>query len=174
MTNIKDSASQKTPATAATKAAPGAALKGAALRHLRGLGHALDPVVMVGKEGVTEAVVAALRAALLTHELVKVKVLGEAPLDRRDAAALLAAGTESTLAQVLGRTVLLYKRHPKKPKIELPGARIRTPGVAKARRSKRKAKARAASGGASERTERNGRNGRNERGGERGDRNPRR
>jgi RNA-binding protein len=118
-------------------------LDGAALRHLRGLGHALAPVVMVGKEGVTDPVLAALRAALLTHELVKVKVLAEAPLDRHAVAALLAAGTDSALAQVLGRTLLLYKRNPKKPKIDLPGKPIRTPGAAKARRAKRKAKGRA-------------------------------
>jgi RNA-binding protein len=93
-----------------------------AARHLRALGHELSPVVFVGKEGVTEGLVAAANAALLTHELVKVKVQSEAPLDRKEAAAELAAKTESALAQVVGRTFLLYKRHPKKPKIRLPTA----------------------------------------------------
>jgi RNA-binding protein len=152
MTTTKESAS---PATPSTKPAPSpkpiSSLGGAALRHLRGLGHALAPVVMVGKDGVTDAVVAATRAALLTHELIKVKILGEAPLDRRDAAALLAAGTDSALAQVLGRTLLLYKPHPKKPKIALPGKAARTPGASKARRAKRKARAHAT---ASDRNER--------------------
>jgi RNA-binding protein len=74
----------------------------------------------VGKEGVTEGLVAATRTALLTHELIKVKVQAEAPLDRKEAASQLAQRTESALAQVLGRTFLLYKRHPKKPKIVLP------------------------------------------------------
>src|SRR5437868_1938818 len=97
-----------------------AKLPGAALRHLRALGHELEPVVMIGKDGITDGLVSATKAALLTHELIKVKVQSEAPVDRKDAAASLAEATEAVLAQVLGRTFLLYKRHPKKPKIKLP------------------------------------------------------
>jgi len=97
-------------------------LSGAALRFLRGLGHDRAPVVMVGKEGVTPALTKATSAALLTHELIKVKVQGEAPVDRHEAAEELARATDAVLAQVLGRTFLLYKKHPKKPKIVLPGA----------------------------------------------------
>lgn len=94
-----------------------------AARHLRALGHALAAVVQVGKEGITPALVAATNAALERHELIKVKVLGEAPLDRHEAAEKLANETRAALAQVLGRTFLLYRRHPKKPKIVLPAAR---------------------------------------------------
>jgi RNA-binding protein len=97
-------------------------LSGAAVRMLRGLGHHLDPIVMIGKDGITDGVVGSLRAALLAHELVKVRVQPEAPIDRHEAGEELAAKTGAALAQVLGRTLLLYKRHPKKPKIELPKA----------------------------------------------------
>ncbi len=93
-----------------------------AARHLRALGHDLSAVVFVGKDGVSEGLVAAANAALLTHELIKVKVQAEAPVDRKEAATELAAKTESALAQVVGRTFLLYKRHPKKPTIVLPKA----------------------------------------------------
>jgi RNA-binding protein len=96
-------------------------LGGAATRHLRGLGHALDPVVSIGKKGVTDTLIAQTAQALLTHELVKVRVQGEAPVDRKEAAALLAEATRSTLAQILGRTFLLYKAHPEKPRIVFPG-----------------------------------------------------
>ena len=100
-----------------------------AARRARGAGrlrpreerHDLAPVVHVGKEGITDALVAATSAALLTHELIKVKIQSEAPVDRKQAAAELAERTDSGLAQVLGRTFLLYKRHPKKPRIVLPG-----------------------------------------------------
>ena len=95
-------------------------LKGKAARHLRALGHDLTPVVYIGKAGITDGLVAATKTALLTHELIKVKVQPESPVDRKDAAAELAERSESGLAQVLGRTFLLYKRHPKKPKIVLP------------------------------------------------------
>lgn len=75
---------------------------------------------MLGKEGITETLIEATRAALKTHELIKVRVQSEAPIDRREAAQALADATESVLAQVIGRTFLLYKRAPKNPKIVLP------------------------------------------------------
>lgn len=97
------------------------ALSGKQIRHLRGLGHHLSPVVHVGGEGVTDGVVAAVDQALTDHELVKVKVLESAPEGRRDAARALSSRTGSEEVQVLGRTLLLYRRHPDKPKIRLPG-----------------------------------------------------
>ena len=100
-------------------------LPGVALRHLRALGHDKKPVVMLGKGGITDSVVEATLAALLTHELVKIKVLSESPVDRHEAAEALAQATESVLAQVLGRTFLLYKRRAKNPKIVLPKPRAK-------------------------------------------------
>ncbi|MEO8800497.1 MAG: YhbY family RNA-binding protein [Polyangiaceae bacterium] len=95
-------------------------LSGKSTRYLRGLGHDLSAVVNVGKEGVTESLVKATKDALLAHELIKVKVQPEAPIDRKTTATDLAEKTDAALAQVLGRTFLLFKRHPKKPKIALP------------------------------------------------------
>jgi RNA-binding protein len=95
-------------------------LSGAATRYLRGLGHHLAPIVQIGKEGITDSLVAATREALLAHELIKVRVGTESPVDRKDAGAELADRAGAALAQTLGRTLLLYKRHPQKPKIVLP------------------------------------------------------
>jgi RNA-binding protein len=97
-------------------------LSGAALRQLRALGHALAPVVAIGKEGLTDSLVQAADSAIATHELVKVKIHREAPVDRHEAGIELAARTGSVLAQVIGRTLLLYRRHAKKPKIALSSA----------------------------------------------------
>lgn len=102
------------------KKQPPAAVTNKQSRYLRGLGHHLDPLVQVGKEGVSDGLVKAVARALLDHELVKVRIGGEAPDDRHATSEALAAATTSLLVQVLGRTALLYKRHPKKPKIELP------------------------------------------------------
>ncbi len=93
-------------------------LTGKQRRHLRALGHHLEPVVQVGKEGAAEGVIEALDAALEDHELIKIRFGENAPGDRHDLAATLAAATESEVAQVLGRTALLYRRHPEKPTIE--------------------------------------------------------
>jgi len=101
-------------------AKPSGPVKGSGIRYLRGLGHHLDPVVQIGKDGITDALIAATNDALRAHELIKVKVGSESPIDRKEAGPELAEKTGATLAQVLGRTLLLYKRHPSKPKIALP------------------------------------------------------
>lgn len=95
-------------------------LTGKQRRHLRGLGHNLAPVAQVGKAGVSDAVVAAIDAALADHELVKIKLLESLDVDRDQAAAVLAERTHAEVAQVLGRTVLLYRADPDEPAIELP------------------------------------------------------
>ena len=95
-------------------------LTGKQRRHLRALGHDLDPVVQLGKLGLTEAVTAAIDAALAQHELVKVRLGTECPDDRHDVAERFGPALGAEVAQVLGRTILLYRRHPEEPKIKLP------------------------------------------------------
>jgi len=97
-----------------------AELSGKQRRHLRALGHHLSPVLHIGHEGLTDAVVAQANAQLDAHELIKVKVSESSPLPRHAAADQLASATSSELAQVLGRTFLLYKPHPTNPQISLP------------------------------------------------------
>jgi RNA-binding protein len=87
-------------------------------RRLRGLGHPLDPVVQIGKQGATEAVFKQVGQALLDHELIKVKLGSECPATRFELAERFGAETGVNVVQILGRTILLYKRHPKKPKYE--------------------------------------------------------
>jgi RNA-binding protein len=87
-------------------------------RQLRGLGHALDPVVQVGKQGASEAVVKQVGRALVDHELIKIKVGTECPESRFELAEALGSEPDVNVVQILGRTILLYKRHPKKPKYE--------------------------------------------------------
>lgn len=87
-------------------------------KQLRAAGHHLTPIVQVGKEGVTEPVARQVAQALLDHELIKVKVGGESPEDRFEAAEALREKTGAHVAQIVGRVVLLYKKHPEKPKFE--------------------------------------------------------
>jgi RNA-binding protein len=85
---------------------------------LRGAGHHLSAVVQVGKEGVTDAVLAQLDEQLAAHELVKVRIGTESPEDRFEAAERLGAAAGAQIAQILGRTVLVYRRHPERPRFE--------------------------------------------------------
>jgi RNA-binding protein len=86
-------------------------------RALRAAGHHLSPVVHVGKEGATAAVLAQLEEQLAAHELVKVRVGTESPEDRFEVAGRLAAAG-AQIAQILGRTVLVYRRNPEHPRYE--------------------------------------------------------
>lgn len=99
------------------------ALTGKQRRHLRALGHALAPVAHLGKSGLTDAFVEAVDQALATHELIKLKVLETAAVDRHEAAEELATRTSAEVAQVLGYTILLYRPDPDDPRIVLPRAK---------------------------------------------------
>lgn len=86
------------------------------------MGHSLNPVITIGKGEITEALVKETAEALEHHELIKVKILESCLLDRHDAADELAAACDADVAQVIGRTFLLY-RPAKERKIELPRGR---------------------------------------------------
>jgi RNA-binding protein len=77
-------------------------------------------VATIGKEGLSPTFAHAVDRALEDHELIKVRVGKNALVDRHEAAETLAEQTASEVAQVLGNTILLYRRHPEEPKIELP------------------------------------------------------
>lgn len=68
-----------------------------------------------------EGLLAEAGAALAHHELIKVKLLESCLLDRREAADELAAACGAEVAQLLGRTFLLYRRA-EQPKLELPSS----------------------------------------------------
>jgi len=88
-------------------------------RLLRASGHALQAVVQIGKGGTNEAVIAQVAQALLDHELIKVKLGQECPETRFQVAErLVGEGSGVNVVQILGRTILLYKRHPKQPRFE--------------------------------------------------------
>ncbi len=93
-------------------------LDGAQRRHLRGLAHALRPIVFVGEGGLSDALLRALDEALAAHELVKVRL--RQPEDKKETARRLAESTSAALCGVVGHTVVLYRPDPESPRIELP------------------------------------------------------
>lgn len=107
------------------------ALTGKQKRVLRSIGQLLEPIVHVGKEGVSDESIVATEDAFRRRELIKVRVLKTAPDDADTTAGQLAAATGSDVAGRVGFTFLLYKPNPKlKERIELPPAREKTPGPA--------------------------------------------
>ena len=87
---------------------------------LRALAHPLKPVFHIGKEGVTVTAMRSLTEAFNARELLKVKVQSAAPLSAAEAGEQLASRLPGVHhVQTIGRTVVLYRRHPEKPEIEL-------------------------------------------------------
>ena len=98
------------------------ALTGKQKRVLRGIGQLLEPVVHIGKDGVTEANVAATEDAFRTRELIKVRAMKNVPADTDDIAEQVAQATHSEIAGRVGHTFLLYRANPDLPRrITLPG-----------------------------------------------------
>jgi len=88
-------------------------------KFLKAQAHALKPVVMIGAQGLTDAVIQETARALAAHELIKIRVLGD-DRDAREAylAGLCAALNASPVLHI-GKLLLLY-RPGDKPKIRLP------------------------------------------------------
>ncbi|ALD01549.1 MAG: ribosome assembly RNA-binding protein YhbY [Acinetobacter sp.] len=87
-------------------------------KRLRQIGHALNPVVMLGGQGLTENVVEETNRALNDHELIKVKIAGEDREARVAAMNEIAQVTGAEIVQTIGKIVLLYKKAAKQnPKL---------------------------------------------------------
>lgn len=93
-------------------------LTGEQRRYLRSLAHDRDPIVRVGQRGISENLIENFRAALLAHELVKVKVHGGDGLV--EVAEAFHEATGAQLAQKIGFVLVFYKPHPDDPTIQLP------------------------------------------------------
>ena len=89
-------------------------------KHLRGLAHGREPIVLVGAAGLSPGVTKELDGALTAHELVKVRArVGDR--DERDSIlASLAEQTSSMLVQRIGNVGVFYRPHKERPRIILP------------------------------------------------------
>lgn len=88
-------------------------------QYLKSLAHHLNPVVMLGGNGLTEGVLAEIDSALSHHELIKVKIAGA---DREMKQLIIDATvreTQSIPVQTIGHILVLY-RPSNEPKIQLP------------------------------------------------------
>ncbi len=83
---------------------------------LRSMANAIDPVVLIGKGGIGDNLIAQADAALEARELIKGRVLETSLLSAREAADALAAATRSQVVQVIGTKFVLYRPSHKKDK----------------------------------------------------------
>jgi RNA-binding protein len=123
----KSTVSRRPSPPAADAAAPSGGITATELsekqrRHLRGLAHALKPVIRLGGAGLTDAVTKETVRALHDHELIKVKAPG-GDRDARDAIfSDLAQRTGSALVHRIGNVAVLYRPRADLPRIVIPDA----------------------------------------------------
>ncbi len=87
-------------------------LNNAKKRQLKSLAHHLNPIVIVGNQGLTEAVVAELDLALSRHELVKVRVNAADRDERRAIIAQMEQQSRAELVQHIGHVAVLFRTSP--------------------------------------------------------------
>ena len=89
---------------------------------LRGLGNALDPVMQIGKEGVSDNVLTSINLLLEARELVKIKLLKNSDEDVKETANDIARKLDGDVVQVIGNIFILFKKSTRKnfKHIELP------------------------------------------------------
>ena len=87
---------------------------------LRGLAHPLSPVVRVGRGRVSDAVIEETKKSLQSHELIKVRIDADDSATRKELAEKLAAATDSQIAGMIGKTLILYRERDEDPEIEIP------------------------------------------------------
>lgn len=86
---------------------------------LRSMAAQIQPIMQIGKGGVSENLAKTVSDALEARELIKLSVLENCDYTTRDIAEELAEATESEVVAVIGRRVVLYRESKTKKKIEV-------------------------------------------------------
>src|SRR5436190_6982800 len=104
---------------------PAITLTPAERKEQRGLAHHLDPVVMIGADGLTAAIVKETDAALKAHGLIKVRMFSDDRDTREAALASLADSLNAAPVQHIGKLLVLWRPIPAKA---APAREDRKPG----------------------------------------------
>lgn len=102
-------------------------------QQLKGAAHRLDPVVLLGAGGLTDAVVKEIDRALTAHELIKVRVPGDDRTEREDVFREVAERLGAARVQMIGKLLVLFRPRPEpqQPSNTAPGAGKPTPAKAR-------------------------------------------
>lgn len=85
------------------------ALNSKQIAHLRGLAHNLNPVVMIGNNGLTESVLKEIDVSLSAHELIKVQVAGDDRAARKAIYEEISEKTQAVAVHHIGKQLVFYR-----------------------------------------------------------------
>lgn len=94
-------------------------LTGKQKNYLRGLAHNINPIITIGSNGLSEAVLNELKMALDFHELLKIKLPADDKAAKASLMATICTETDSEPVQLIGRVGVIYKQS-EKQKIIIP------------------------------------------------------
>lgn len=90
------------------------------ISYLRGLAHSLNPVVMIGNNGLAESVLKEIDVNLNAHELIKIKVMGDDRELRKQMLEEICAKTNSIAVHHIGKQLVVFRQSVDKPRIVVP------------------------------------------------------
>jgi len=94
---------------------------------LKGRAHRLDPVVMVGADGLTAGVLAEIGRALDAHELIKIRVISGDGDSRERLLGEICTATAASPVQHIGKVLVVYRERPPDEAAPAPPAKDRSP-----------------------------------------------
>ena len=89
-------------------------------KHLRKLAHNLRPIVMVGHQGLSDAVLDELESTMTKHELLKIKVRANNREEKQKIVDEIINFSRAALVQIIGGVLLIYRPFDENPSIILP------------------------------------------------------
>jgi putative YhbY family RNA-binding protein len=98
-------------------------LTSAERRVLRARAHHLHPVIMIGEAGLTPAVLKEIDIALKSHELIKIRVLGDDRERRKGLAGEICAALDAGPVQQIGKILVIFRPRPEQPDETKPAPR---------------------------------------------------
>lgn len=81
-------------------------------QQLKSQAHHLKPIVMIGSKGLTSAVIEETNVALMSHELIKVKISGVEKEDKTKLIHTLCHEVGASLIQIIGHIAIIYRENP--------------------------------------------------------------
>ena len=94
-------------------------LNNAQKKQLKGIASTLKVKYQLGKNGITDTAVDMFENALVAHELIKIDVMKGAADNKMELALDLSSKLNAEIVQVIGNSIILYKRNKDNPKIQL-------------------------------------------------------
>jgi len=89
-------------------------------KYLRTLAHDLNPVVMIGQHGISEAVLSELDSTMKKHELLKIKIRVDDRNKKEEMVDKIIKFSKAFLVQIIGSVLVIYRPFKENPKIILP------------------------------------------------------